>query len=149
MAIGLSIRSADATAEQYEAVNAEMGVEADPPEGLIFHAGEDRSGGGGIQGYQAIWAHRGNVGSGGYVADDRGTANLADDIKLDGYTMQYENVGTGVLVHEFGHDLGLPDLYSSDGDNGVNFWSLMSSASYLGQGPNTTGRFPGDLSLSG
>jgi hypothetical protein len=39
MAIGLSIRFAGATAEQYDAVNAEMGVEADPPEGLIFHAG--------------------------------------------------------------------------------------------------------------
>ena len=38
MAVGLSIRFADGTAEQYEAVNAEMGVEADPPEGLIFHA---------------------------------------------------------------------------------------------------------------
>jgi hypothetical protein len=38
MAIGLSIRFADATAEQYEAMNAEMDVENRPPEGLIFHA---------------------------------------------------------------------------------------------------------------
>ena len=38
MAIGLSIRFADATAEQYDAVNQEMGVENDLPDGLIFHA---------------------------------------------------------------------------------------------------------------
>ena len=38
MAIGLSIRFADGTAEQYDAMNAEMGVESDQPEGLIFHA---------------------------------------------------------------------------------------------------------------
>ena len=38
MAVGLSIRFADGTAEQYDAVNAEMGVEGDKPEGMIFHA---------------------------------------------------------------------------------------------------------------
>jgi heme-degrading monooxygenase HmoA len=38
MAVGLWIKFGDATEEQYEAVNAQMGVEADPPEGLIFHA---------------------------------------------------------------------------------------------------------------
>jgi hypothetical protein len=39
MAIGLSIRFEGGTAEQYEAVNEKMNVEAEPPEGLIFHAG--------------------------------------------------------------------------------------------------------------
>lgn len=39
MAIGLSIRFSDGTKEQYEAINAEMNVEAEPPAGLIFHAG--------------------------------------------------------------------------------------------------------------
>ena len=38
MAVGLSIRFSDATAEQYDAIQAEAGVESDPPEGLIFHA---------------------------------------------------------------------------------------------------------------
>jgi hypothetical protein len=45
VAIGLSIRFVDGTAEQYDAVDAQLGVEADPPEGLIFHAaGPIRSG---------------------------------------------------------------------------------------------------------
>ena len=38
MAVGLSIRFSDGTAEQYDAVHAEMGVEADPPDGMIFHS---------------------------------------------------------------------------------------------------------------
>ncbi len=38
MAVGLSIRFTDGTQEQYEAVNAQVRVEADPPPGLIFHA---------------------------------------------------------------------------------------------------------------
>ncbi|MGE5281638.1 MAG: hypothetical protein ACM3N0_04815 [Chloroflexota bacterium] len=38
MAIGLWISFADGTQEQYEAVNAEIGVEESPPEGLIFHS---------------------------------------------------------------------------------------------------------------
>ncbi len=38
MAIGLSIRFAGGTAQQYDAMNAEMRVEEDRPDGLIFHA---------------------------------------------------------------------------------------------------------------
>lgn len=38
MAIGLRIKFEGATAEQYEAVNAQMGVEENRPDGLIFHA---------------------------------------------------------------------------------------------------------------
>jgi len=38
MAIGLSIRFSDGTAEQYDAMHSEMKVDADPPEGMIFHA---------------------------------------------------------------------------------------------------------------
>ncbi len=38
MAIGLRLRFAGGTQEQYEAINAQMGVEAEPPDGLIFHA---------------------------------------------------------------------------------------------------------------
>lgn len=36
--IGLSIRFEGGTEEQYEAINAKMNVEAEPPEGLVFHA---------------------------------------------------------------------------------------------------------------
>lgn len=48
MAIGLRIKFADGTQEQYEAVNAQMDVEANPPEGLIFHAAGPIEGGWGV-----------------------------------------------------------------------------------------------------
>jgi len=38
MAIGLTIRFAGGTEEQYDAVNGPLGIADDPPEGLIFHA---------------------------------------------------------------------------------------------------------------
>ena len=47
----------------------------------------------------------------------------------------------GVYAHEFGHILGLPDLYDrddSDGDsNGLGNWCLMASGSWLGWGGDT------------
>ncbi|WP_035800628.1 immune inhibitor A domain-containing protein [Kitasatospora mediocidica] len=119
----------------------------------IVHAGEDESAGGGVQGSNALWAHRSYV-----YGTLNGTAGPADN-KLGGtqigntglwvgdYTMQPENGGLGVFAHEYGHDLGLPDLYDTVGpnDNSVGFWSLMSSGSWLGTGKNAIGDRPGNL----
>ena len=45
MAIGLSIRIEGGTAEQYDAVDAKLNVDGDPPDGLILHsAGPIKSG---------------------------------------------------------------------------------------------------------
>lgn len=61
--------------------------------------------------------------------------------------MQPENGGLGVFAHEYGHDLGLPDLYdtSGGGENSTGFWSLMSSGSWLGRGKDSIGDLPGDM----
>ncbi|MBD3219396.1 MAG: M6 family metalloprotease domain-containing protein, partial [candidate division Zixibacteria bacterium] len=47
--------------------------------------------------------------------------------------VEYEPVSIGVFCHEFGHTLGLPDLYDTDySSTGVGNWSLMASGSYNG-----------------
>lgn len=48
MAIGLRLKFNGGTQEQYEAVNAQMNVEAEPPEGLIVHSAGPIEGGWGI-----------------------------------------------------------------------------------------------------
>lgn len=101
---------------------------------VIIHAGVDESAGGGAEGEYAIWAHSWDIGGGGYVVDDRGTADPSDDIRALNYTVVPENADVGVIVHEYAHDIGLPDLYSNDGytSNSTGFWDLMSSGSWAG-----------------
>ena len=60
------------------------------------------------------------------------------------YTVEAENGGLGVFAHEYGHDLGLPDFYDTDGgENGTAFWTLMSSGSWLNHGADDIGTTPG------
>ncbi len=93
---------------------------------VLVHAGEDASGGGGAQGTEAIWAHSSAVIPGHTIP---GT-----DIVISNYIVQPEDSGVGVFAHEYGHDLGLPDLYDigSGGDSDVDFWDLMSAGSHTG-----------------
>ena len=59
------------------------------------------------------------------------------------YTIEPENGGVGVFAHEFGHDLGLPDLYDTNaGENGTGFWTLMSSGSWASYAADTIGTAP-------
>ncbi|WJV48446.1 immune inhibitor A domain-containing protein [Streptomyces flavofungini] len=119
----------------------------------IVHAGEDESAGGGAEGENALWAHRwyayGNdAGKTGPADNKSGGTQIGDSgIWVGDYTMQPENGGLGVFAHEYGHDLGLPDLYDTTGkaENSVGFWSLMSAGSWLGTGKGSIGDLPGDM----
>ncbi|WP_212841779.1 immune inhibitor A domain-containing protein [Catellatospora sp. IY07-71] len=109
------------------------------------HAGEGEDAGGGAQGEDAIWSHRWYVNptdfgltgpSVGGQANLSGGARIGDsNYWLGDYTTEPENGGLGVFAHEFGHDLGLPDYYDTNGgENTTAFWTLMSSGSWLGHG---------------
>jgi immune inhibitor A len=134
----------------------------DEPDGYIdhfqaVHAGEGEDAGGGAQGADAIWSHRWYVnpndfgttgptieGDNGPVDVHFGGAQIGDTgIWIGDYTVEAENGGLGVFAHEFGHDLGLPDLYDTNaGENGVAFWSLMSVGSWVGDGTEDIGTKP-------
>ncbi|MFE7860510.1 immune inhibitor A domain-containing protein [Streptomyces sp. NPDC057403] len=118
----------------------------------IVHAGEDESAGGGAQGTDAIWAHRwyafgSDAGATGPADNKLGGTQVGDTgVWVGDYTMQPENGGLGVYAHEYGHDLGLPDEYDTNGgENSTGFWTLMSSGSWLGTGKNAIGDLPGDM----
>ncbi len=102
---------------------------------MIYHSSVGEEAGGGVLGDDAIWSHRFFVDGqqGGYTIP--GTNK-----KLFGYTVQPIDAATGVVVHEFGHDLGLPDEYDIAGSaegSPVGIWSVMASGSWVGSPPGT------------
>jgi immune inhibitor A len=106
----------------------------------IVHSGGDQADGDPIQGEDAVWSHRGfafsNTTSGPAGNLQGGREVGTSGIWVGDYTVQPENGGIGVFAHEYGHDLGLPDLYdfSGGGQNHVNWWSLMAQQRVSGPG---------------
>jgi len=106
---------------------------------LVFaHAGVGEEGGGGPEGTYSIWSHSSDVmpAAGGYLACTAGTSGCDPDhdIRALNYVMQPEDAGVGVFAHEYGHDLGLPDLYDvvGSGESDPEFWDLMNTGSHSG-----------------
>ncbi len=87
-----------------------------------------------------IWSHMGEIkiwnGSAwnlGYMTND--------GVRAVGYTMQAENSPLGMFSHEFGHLLGVPDLYDIDySSSGVGDWDIMASGTWSNSG-NTPSHF--------
>ncbi|MBI4683829.1 MAG: M6 family metalloprotease domain-containing protein, partial [Nitrospirae bacterium] len=84
-----------------------------------------------------IWSHRwsfAGAGIGIYTTNDACPAG--GFIKINDYVIQpeilYGQIQTmGVFAHEYGHALGLPDLYDTDGSSeGIGNWSLMAGGSW-------------------
>ncbi len=106
----------------------------------IVHSGGDQADGDPIQGEDAVWSHRSfafsNTNSGPDGNLQGGSQVGTTGLWVGDYTMQPENGGIGVFAHEYGHDLGLPDLYdtSGGGQNHVNWWSLMAQQRVSGPG---------------
>lgn len=93
---------------------------------LVIHAGN-----GAEQGSQTqyIWSHRSTLGS---------QSRTYDGVQIKEYCVTPETrsgvnmVGIGVFVHEFGHILGLPDLYDvSYVSEGIGNWGVMGGGCWL------------------
>lgn len=100
-----------------------------------------------------IWAHRWSLAGGsGTPFTTNDAANGGGMIAIDVYTIQGGEQGNGtvdqikpigVFCHEFGHVLGLPDLYDVDGSTrGIGRWGLMGAGSWGASGGISTEHQP-------
>ena len=95
-----------------------------------------------------LWPHMSTLGDYEYTTNDM--AEDGSSIIINTYAVSPELAGggdcdtdiirpMGVYAHEFGHILGLPDLYDRDDESGeqsegLGEWCLMASGSWLGWG---------------
>jgi len=104
----------------------------------IVHAGQGQELSGDWRDYWSSewWGFTINTNDG--VAIHR--ASVSPEVGLPG-SLAY----VGVIAHEFGHDLGLPDLYDTDytGAQYVSHWCLMGEGSW--NGPNRVGESPAHM----
>lgn len=117
----------------------------------VVHAGK---GGEEVSTTAEIWSHSfqltGFTGGTAYTTNDY-NSTLGTYVKIDKYIIMPEKtnyadgsstttemIGAGVFCHEFGHALGLPDLYDTGGysisGQGLGYWSLMAGGSWGGNG---------------
>jgi len=97
---------------------------------IVVHAGSGQET---LPTQNSIWSHHWAVVDADTSAP--GTQDLItnDGVQVYGYIMLSENSPLGVFAHEFGHDLGLPDLYDvDDSSDGVGDWDVMAGGSWLG-----------------
>lgn len=110
----------------------------------VIYAGKGQADGGTSE---TIWPHNWSVEAArqyGYCTYSADECKVGGK-KLDNYAMSGEISGSslggiGTLCHEFGHVMGLPDLY--DTDYGTNYnnsltpndWDIMDGGSYNGDG---------------
>ena len=98
-----------------------------------------------LSGSNNLWAHQSSLGGNAYVTND--LRPNGEYIVVNSYMVCPELPGSnncittdpspmGLYAHEFGHILGLPDLYDRDDTNGdsegIGEWCLMASGNWLG-----------------
>lgn len=125
--------------DQAEAVGTDWTVYDNEPDGnvdvvFVVHQGPGAEG----SGPNFIWSHH-------FYLND-GVTNLSvnyDSRLIDRYIIMPEistvapgsHIEIGVFCHEFGHVLGLPDLYDvNDNSEGIGNWGLMGGGGWGGNG---------------
>ncbi len=114
-----AIKAADADIDfsQYDA--NEDGI----VDGLfVVHAGDPDENGGGNN--EEIWSHYFSI-----------SPVTVDGVRIIDYETVSETSPVGIVAHEFGHYLGLPDLYDTTPDDGTSKgtaeWSIMGYGGYM------------------
>ncbi len=111
-------------ADSAEALKAQYGATADwsqyDADGnhvvdvtVFLHAGADNASSNCVN---CLWSHSSSFPAEGFqVAGDDTPADTSDDYYLKGYNVVPETLDLGVLVEEYEHQWGLPDIYTTDG----------------------------------
>ncbi|MCW2799999.1 MAG: protease, partial [Aeromicrobium sp.] len=151
------IKATIASYDKYDRYDYDGDGNFNEPDGYIdhfqiVHAGGDEADGDPQQGEDAIWSHRWyafgtDAGITGPAQNKLGGTQIGNTgVWVGDYTAQPENGGLSVFVHEYGHDLGLPDDYDTTGagDNNSEYWTLMAQSRLNAKG-EPLGTKPGDI----
>jgi len=100
---------------------------------IVFNAPNEATGeswdwtdGGSSPPDKSIWPHMMNS---DYGMED---VHTNDGVSINQYFVCTYSCNVGTFAHEFGHNLGLPDLYDPDGSSsGIGSWGIMGSGVYL------------------
>lgn len=90
-----------------------------------------------------IWAHQWDLNSAKSWGDGTGAVTTGDSggcgkVKVNQYLVVSEMLDNaaqtiGIFAHEYGHALGLPDLYDTDySSEGAGYWELMAGGGWNG-----------------
>ncbi len=128
-AVGESIQGNEEKYDQRDPYDIDGDGNIMEPDGLldnlmVVHAGVGEETG---ERDQAIWSHRWTL--------KKPTPIPGTKLKAYDYMIQPEDGAVGVFAHEYGHNLGLPDLYDTTRSglgSPVGSWSIMSSGSWNG-----------------
>lgn len=110
---------------------------------FVYYAGHNESDGGGMN---TVWPHRGEISYPSEMLGGKELCVYACTSELSGSPdFDSRMAGIGTFCHEFGHVLGWPDFYDTNGSDfgtgvGVFNWSLMCQGSR-----NDGGRTPPSL----
>lgn len=81
-----------------------------------------------------IWPHRGSLSGNlergplaGGTLNPRGGVDIGNGLWLRDYNMQSEYTNVSTFIHEFGHSLGLPDVYARQTSNSSGSWEAMAA----------------------
>ncbi|MEZ4742457.1 MAG: immune inhibitor A [Bdellovibrionota bacterium] len=94
-----------------------------------------------VECYNRIWPHRSGIfldhssddySENGPVVEGInrpafGGLKLSETVFATDYNMQSEYSDRSTFMHEFGHSIGLPDVYAMRGSNSVQEWDLMAN----------------------